>query len=68
MKFFKKREATYVQLYNISCALTQIYGELNRIRLITSDPKRAKEIEMFDNEHNYYAPFDKNKAPHEKVT
>lgn len=60
MKLFKGREATNVQLYNISCALTQIYGELNRIRLITSDPKRFKEIEKFDKEHNHYAPFDKN--------
>lgn len=68
MRFFKKREATYVQLYNISAALTQIYGELNRIRLITSDPKRAKQIEKFDKENNHYAPFDKNKAPDEKVT
>lgn len=51
------RKTTNIQLYNINAALTQIYGELNRIRLITSDPKRAKSIEKFDKENNHYAPF-----------
>lgn len=27
------------------------------MRLILSDPKRAKSIEKFDKENNHYAPF-----------
>lgn len=54
---FKRNKITEIQLYNISAALTQIYGELNRMRLIQSDPKRAKDIEKFDRENNNYAPY-----------
>lgn len=60
MKIFNRvgsRKNTNIQLYNISVALTQIYGEMNRMRLITSDHKRAKNIEKFDKENNNYAPF-----------
>jgi len=51
------REKKLIALININNTLTQIYGELNRIRLIQSDPKRAKSIEKFDRENNHYAPF-----------
>jgi len=49
---------------NVTGVLLQIYGELNRIRLILGeDSKRGKEIEKFDAETNHYFPFfDSEKA------
>ena len=41
-------------------ALYQIYGELNRIRLILGeDSERGKDIEEWDKWYNEYAPFTK---------
>lgn len=42
----------------IANALWQIYGELNRIRLIMgSKSTRGQEIEEFDKTNNGYIPF-----------
>lgn len=45
-------------------SLAQIYGELNRIRLIIgSKSEKGKHIEQFDKECNKYFPFfDSEKA------
>ena len=42
----------------IEAMLAQIYGELNRIRLIQGEKsKRGKKIEEFDKKYNKYYPY-----------
>ena len=52
-------------LYETNAVLIQIYGELNRIRLSTNDPKQAKHIRQFDAENNGYIPFFDNPKMYE---
>ncbi len=47
----------FIHLGVINTTLMQIYGELNRIRLINGDEKVARQIEKFDKMNNYYIPF-----------
>lgn len=43
---------------NLFTVMTQIYGEINRIRLILGEKSiRAKEIEKFDKKYNKYNPY-----------
>lgn len=51
---------------NICVALVQIYGEINRIRLILGENnKRAEVIEDFDKKENRYYPFFDRAENHE---
>ncbi len=56
----------FVHLEIINTTLMQIYGELNRIRLINGDEKVARQIEKFDKKYNYYIPFFDDKRGFEK--
>lgn len=60
----KKIKQFLNNMNDISVSLIQIYGELNRIRLILGEKsKRGKIIEEFDKKYNYYFPFfDSEKA------
>ena len=47
-----------LHIAQIATALFQIYGELNRVRLIIGEKsKRAKDIENFDKKNNKYYPY-----------
>ena len=51
----------------IETMLTQIYGELNRIRLIMSDKNETgKKIQEFDKIYNKYFPFFDSKKNYDK--
>ena len=51
----------------LTVPLWQIYGELNRLRLILGEKsKRGQKIEKFDAEHNYYIPFAESEKLMEK--
>ena len=54
-------------LREIVALLGQIYGELNRIRLILSEnSKVGKKISEFDRTHNFYVPFIEDDLNREK--
>lgn len=60
----EKNNPLVQEIKNLTLAIYQVYGELNRIRLIMGEnSERAKKIEDFDKKVNYYAPFcDSEKA------
>ena len=54
-------------LRELVSVLTQIYGEINRIRLIIGEKsKTGKNIEEFDKKNNGYIPFFDSKKNYKK--
>jgi hypothetical protein len=56
-------------LININISLVQIYGEVNRIRLIMGEKsEKGQWIEDFDNKQSGYVPFFDSKKNYKKFT
>lgn len=64
---FKYFKSLLAALIDINSSLIQIYGELNRIRLIAGEKsEKGRWIEEFDEVNNGYIPFFDSKKNYKK--